>query len=448
MAQSISAVSSSHDSQPKPPSRPIPIRQQLSQLSLGDLPQPRSTSRNGHLNLNTFSPVNEYGSFEFDRVFKRGKVFCKIRSRHAFKSSWKPGYLVLRPNLLSVYKDEDEARLLLSITLTEVTAVAPVSSTRHPRDYTWSIFTPSKNYRFQSVSFQSVSDQDAEDWIERIRSELHVDEEEEAIIAESKSRPVHSSALSDPDDQQGVITASELSDFGENEQQYPPRVTSPLPELAKTASRGRNLPFIQEYSGNEITEFSDLSDGPDSQARAQQRLSKPKVGGGGGGGASASNTASDQPHRPSLARESVSSGPLGDPDRVIYQGYLQVLRSKHGVRQWKKLWVVLRPISLALYKDDKEYCATRIIPMSQVITAAEIDPISRSKSFCLQIITDDRPSYRCCAPDEESLAKWLGALKSIIAARRKALLEKEKSTAGGVVPVIVATTPEPFQPLR
>jgi hypothetical protein len=83
--------------------------------------------------------------------------------------------------------------------------------------------------------------------------------------------------------------------------------------------------------------------------------------------------------------------------------------------------------------------------MSQVITAAEIDPISRSKSFCLQIITDDRPSYRCCAPDEESLAKWLGALKSIIAARRKAL---EKGKAAGVpVPTIVATTPE-YQPLR
>lgn len=258
----------------------------------------------------------------------------------------------MRPNLLSVYKDEDEAKLLLSITLTEVTAIAPVSSTRHSRDHTWSVFTPSKNYRFQSVS-----DQDAEDWFERIRSELHVDEEEEAIIAESKSRPApNSSALSDPDDQLGIITASELSDFGETEQQQPPppRVTSPTLELSQTQPRGRNLPFIQEYSGNDMTEFSDLSDGPDSQARAQQqqRLSKHKAG-----GASASNTAtnaSDQPHLP-LARESTSSAPLSDPDRVIYQGYLQVLHSKRGVRQWKKLWVVLRPISLALYKDDKVF---------------------------------------------------------------------------------------------
>jgi hypothetical protein len=67
--------------------------------------------------------------------------------------------------------------------------------------------------------------------------------------------------------------------------------------------------------------------------------------------------------------------------------------------------------------------------MSQVINAAEIDPVSRSKNYCLQIITEDRPIYRFCAPDEESLAKWLGGLKSIIVARRRAI-EKEKEAAG------------------
>jgi hypothetical protein len=56
--------------------------------------------------------------------------------------------------------------------------------------------------------------------------------------------------------------------------------------------------------------------------------------------------------------------------------------------------------------------------MSQVIEAAEVDPLSRSKKFCLQIIAEDK-SYRLCAPDEESLAKWLGSLKSILVARKK-----------------------------
>jgi hypothetical protein len=102
----------------------------------------------------------------------------------------------------------------------------------------------------------------------------------------------------------------------------------------------------------------------------------------------------------------------------VCQGYLQGLRIKGTVRQWKRLWVVLRPKSLAFYKDEQEYSALKIISMSQVIDAAEVDPMSRSKTFCLQIIAEEK-TYRLCAPDEESLARWLGALKSVIVFRKK-----------------------------
>ncbi|OKL56260.1 hypothetical protein UA08_08500 [Talaromyces atroroseus] len=397
-----------------------------------------STSfRTGHLNLNTFSPVNEYGSFEFDRVLKRGKVFGKIKSRHAFKASWKPCYLVLRPNLLSVYKDEDEASLLLSVSLSDVAAVAPVHSARSTREHVWGIFSPSQNYRFQSAS-----EQDAKSWIDRIRSEVHTDEEEEAIVAESRTKPWSATVYtSDGEDHNAIIIASEHSDIGENEHTVMSSSPEPSQSLS-TASRGRNLPFAQEYSGNELTEYSDFSDGPGSSSRPQRHQGRIPSGG----------YDHQQPKRPSFAREHTVSGPLGDPDRVICDGYLQCLRSKGGVRQWKKLWVVLRPVSLAFYKDEREYCASRIIPMSQVINAGEIDPISRSKNFCLQIITEDRPTYRFCAPDEESLAKWLGALKSVVIGRKKAI-EMKKATFGGnassapPAPTII-TSPEPFQPLR
>ena len=33
-----------------------------------------TSQRNGHLNLDTFSPVNQKGHFEFDRVLKSGVV--------------------------------------------------------------------------------------------------------------------------------------------------------------------------------------------------------------------------------------------------------------------------------------------------------------------------------------------------------------------------------------
>lgn len=51
-------------------------------MSVAGPSQSSASFRTGHLNLNTFSPVNEHGSFEFDRVLKRGKVFGKIKSRH------------------------------------------------------------------------------------------------------------------------------------------------------------------------------------------------------------------------------------------------------------------------------------------------------------------------------------------------------------------------------
>lgn len=69
----------------------------------------------------------------------------------------------------------------------------------------------------------------------------------------------------------------------------------------------------------------------------------------------------------------------------------------------------------------------KIIPMAQVIDAAEVDPMSRSKLFCLQIIAEEK-SYRLCTPDEESLATWLGSLKSILVARKK--LETESAAPG------------------
>ena len=44
--------------------------------TLVTMPLSGSTIRNGHSNLDVFSPVNQNGSFEFDRVLKSGEV-CK-----------------------------------------------------------------------------------------------------------------------------------------------------------------------------------------------------------------------------------------------------------------------------------------------------------------------------------------------------------------------------------
>lgn len=362
---------------------------------------PAPPSRNGQVIPDTFSPVNEHGSFAFDRVLKTGKVFRRVKHKHVFRASWKSAYLVLRPNLLSVYKDEETTRLRVSISLSDVTAVAAVKTPRSNHKYVFGIFTPSKNYRFEAPS-----ERDAEDWIDRIRAETPTDEDEQAFIALSNRRPpptIQRQFVDDTTDHSDhdAIGRASSPDLG--------RALSPV-----AGSSALKPPITQDYSGNDITSYSELSDGPPPTRNSRLR-SMPSIH------TLSISCPEDKPVASSLPRDLSRQSDLGilrDPERVVCQGYLQGLRIKGTVRQWKRLWVVLRPKTLAFYKDDQEYSALKIISMSQVIDAAEVDPMSRSKRFCLQLIAEEK-TYRLCAPDEESLARWLGALKSIFVARKK-----------------------------
>ncbi|KAL4887454.1 PH domain protein [Aspergillus karnatakaensis] len=351
--------------------------------------------RNGHVNLDTFSPVNENGSFEFDRVLKSKKVNRRVKPKHVFRAFWKPAYLVLRPNLLSVYKDQEATRLRASISLSEVTAVAPIKSPRSSRQYVFAVFTSSKSYRFQATS-----DMDMEDWIQRIRAESRITEDEEALFALSKK---HESAVANK--QQRIYDTTDHSDT-----EFQERASSP--EFGRSPPRPRRLVAPQDFSANDITSYSEWSDGPGSNTSVHSK-SRPSIN-----ELSSSAPASQQSALPRDVTKSHEAGSLRDPERVVCSGYLQCLKIKGGVRHWKRLWVVLRPKSLAFYKNEQEYSAVKIIPMQQIFDATEVDPMSRSKNFCLQVIAEEK-AYRICTPDEESLAKWLGALKSIIVARKK-----------------------------
>ncbi|EEH40406.1 PH domain-containing protein [Paracoccidioides lutzii Pb01] len=366
-------------------------------------------ARKGHLNLDTFSPVTDNGSFAFDQVLKRGRVMRRSKNKHAFKASWKPGYLVLRPNLLSLYKDSEEAELQLSIDLSDVTAVALVKATKSKRQHVFGIFSPSKNHRFQALS-----ESDAESWVECIRNESCSDDADSLKgydVAETRKRG------------EAVDSASETECDGH-------RATSSqhdIPSLRSGNRQARKPSHSQDYSGNEVASCSDFSDAIASTAPHRSTVSLPRHD------RTSQSPSAPLDRSPSLPR---NTSQLGDGvlnnlnlERVICHGYLLCLKSEKGVRQWKKLWVVLRPTNIFFYKDEQEYAAVKIISMEQVINAAEIDPISRSKNFCLQIIAEDK-TYRFCAPDEEALAKWLGALKSLLAKRQGST---SKYTAGPAI---------------
>ncbi|KAK4921036.1 hypothetical protein LTR66_016694 [Elasticomyces elasticus] len=381
------------------------------------LPEPGPSSffrprNNG--NQDPFSPVNENGSFEFDRVLKTGRVCRRVKHKHVFRASWKPAYLVLRPNLLSVYKDEETTRLRVSVSLSEVTAVAPVKSPRSTRRHVFGVFTPSTNYRFEAPT-----ERDADEWITRIRASIPNDEHERALLGLVKKQETPTI------NKQLVDDTTDHSDFD-----HTGRASSPEPRHALSPRIGtQNPPYIQDYSGNELASHSEFSDGPAPSRNRHLRsmpsihslsLSAPEEKSSFLPSSSLPSSSLPSSSLPSttLPSKPADHGILRDPERVICQGYLQGLRIQGTVRQWKRLWVVLRPKSLAFYKDDSEYSALKIVPMSQVFDAAEVDPMSRSKKFCMQIIAEEK-TYRLCTPDEESLARWLGSLKSILAARRK-----------------------------
>ncbi|CRK25435.1 hypothetical protein BN1708_003987 [Verticillium longisporum] len=295
--------------------------------------------------LDTYaSPVNQNGSFEFDREVKSGHV----QKRTQKTKTWKSIYLVLRPNALSLYKTDKEDKLRHKINLSDLTAVALLRDPKQKRKHVFGCFSPAKNYHFQAKD-----DNDAQQWVDLIRTYARIDEEEEELLLASPVAqrgsylpPISNGSYADPALRERVTSSS------------PEPLDPPAPRFISTDKR---RPSNIQVSGLNLEH---------------------------------------------------------DPDRVIWQGWLWFLRNKGGVRQWKRQWAVLRPRNFILYKDESEYTAQVLRPMSAIVDVVDIDPVSKTKSHCLQLITDEK-SYRFCAPDEESLVLCLGAFKSLLAKRRE-----------------------------
>ncbi|CAD6569997.1 MAG: hypothetical protein ASARMPREDX12_003264 [Alectoria sarmentosa] len=391
---------------PKAILRPIDTRYPapVSAPASATLPNITPGVRSGHLNLDTFSPVNQNGSFAFDRVLRSGEVHKRTRKT----KQWKSFYLVLRPNLLSLYKSPTEERLLKQIRLNDLNTVGYLKDPKGRRQHLFGLFSPERSYHFQGRS-----DADAKAWVELIKREApQLDEDGPMDLGSPTAHESH------PDRQSGYERWGSSS----------PEPFE-VPGRRSTTRDGIRIPGIRrlsahelEYSGDDLAHYSDFSDTP-SQSHAQSSSFGSFVRRKQIGVPMKSNAPYAEPTQPpSTARNvSQSSGfhvDQKDDERVIWHGYLLCLKTKGGVRQWKRLWVVLRPKNLAFYKNDEEYAANLIIPLSNIINAVEIDPMSRSKAHCMQIIAEEK-SYRFCASNEDALAEWLGALKSQLAKRKE-----------------------------
>jgi hypothetical protein len=299
--------------------------------------------------------------------------------------SWKPIYVVLRPNCLSIYKDKDETKLRHQINLSEITAVARQRDSKKKMDHVFGIFSPARNYHLGA----SI-DKEAQEWVHLIRTEARIDEDEAEMTIMSPTREKKKSFP--------PLTRANRENLVSSSSETEPRPSSSIAREHMHSARRPSQAL--NYSGNERGSISDF-EFSDSNFQASVNSLPSRT----------------LQQKPNTSQQS-NIGATPDDERVVYHGWLYVLKSKGGVRQWRKIWVVLRPKCLAFYKNDEEYSATHIIPFSTIIDAVDIDPLSRSKQHCMQVIAEEK-NFKFSAPDENALAKWLGAFKSLLVKKRE-----------------------------
>ncbi|KAG8420398.1 hypothetical protein J3459_011129 [Metarhizium acridum] len=339
-------------------------------------------------NYRSLANVNQNGCFESDRVIKCGYVEKRTKTKN-----WKTVYLVLRPNTLSIYKNNRETKLRHQVHLSDLSAVAYLKDPKHKRDHVFGLFSPSRNYHFQALS-----QQDAQEWVEILRREARIAEEEEMFLSSPLARSVSPTGLMSMKTS-GVPNLSDGRDANRMVSSSPETYGPPEPGFVIDADNRRRSYFLDSsgMSGNELPSHSDLSDNEIQRPQANANRSGSQI--------SISNVMGS------------SLGAPGEqhPDRVIWQGRLWQLRSR-GVRPWRAMWGVLRPRNLILYKDQDEYTAQLILELSAVVDVVDTDSV-KNKDNCVQIITEEK-SYRFCFHDEEALVQFIGAFKSLLAKRR------------------------------
>ncbi|KAJ6786921.1 hypothetical protein PWT90_00063 [Aphanocladium album] len=383
----------------------LAVPQQLSLPPDAIMTRPRQNSR---LNLDT-SLVSSNGCFEFDRVIKCGYVEKRTKTKQ-----WKPVYLVLRPDYLSMYKNEKETKLRYQIHLSDLNAVTFLKDPKQKRQNVFGLFSSSKNFHLQARSLQ-----DAREWVELIRKDARLEEEEEEMFLASPLARSLSPTAPVP----CAVPPSGLTNIDEQISNAPERFLSSSPETYGPPAPGflgHRDNSIVDSSGGEIASHSDMSDTDFQRIRGGSMESQLFPGGHIEVGSIPLSTG--LPYRPTAQRSTSQVSVANQEqelDRVVWQGWLWQLKSKGGVKQWKDVWAVLRRRNLILYKDESEYLAQWIVQLSVVVDVVDIDPVNKSKENCLQIITEEK-SFKFCAHDEESLVQFIGAVKSLIA-KRKAL---------------------------
>ncbi|CDK29994.1 unnamed protein product [Kuraishia capsulata CBS 1993] len=97
---------------------------------------------------------------------------------------------------------------------------------------------------------------------------------------------------------------------------------------------------------------------------------------------------------------------------LIEQGHLSRLYKTYS--QWKKFRIILTNKRMYFYKaSTRRDKPIKTIDVNDILDICELDPLSRTRLWCLLIITKKK-RIRFCADNEEELLKWIVAIKMVI----------------------------------
>lgn len=208
------------------------------------------------------------------------------------------------------------------------------------------MFSSSRNFHIETAS-----EKEAQEWVELIRREARIDEEDEEMILMS---PSMARELATPF---GVRERGATIGGSSSEEQegftgiHTGSRSVSGPGNLHSARRPSNT--VTNFSGNEQGSFSDLSDPgfPDSVTSLSNEPGiVAKVPG--------ENTIYGAPTRPAAKRNVSHMSALNKSnpppeERVVFHGWLYLLKTHGGVKQWRSVWAVVRPKTFAIYKNEE-----------------------------------------------------------------------------------------------
>ncbi|ODV95203.1 hypothetical protein PACTADRAFT_33781 [Pachysolen tannophilus NRRL Y-2460] len=356
----------------------------------------------------------------------------KSSKYHNYKKRW----FVLRNCQLSYYKDSQEHKPLGVINGSNLLSFNVDDNTNHHHSnkYYFKIHTSHKEFQLYAEDKDTM-----QRWVAGLRSVIDYNNEsfEEVLEPENKSHEDEDENENENENRNGNGNGNNQSDHDDIAESPIPLEKDPPPFIYQNNSSNDQFSGVDD--NNYISNASDSNlthqqsqqpilpiineNGLDQEKVEKERLKikaellKEKAG---------------------LVEESQNNkeGDLKDDylsssakhEIIIEKGEMKRLYKRYN--QWKRFYIILTNKRLIFYKDQGSNFANsnfseklrsekpaKIILMDDVLDIVELDPLSKTKNWCLLIITTKK-RIRFSVENEDELIKWLVAIKMLLSKRK------------------------------